>query len=319
MRVLILILDGAQLLDVAGPAQVVETARLIGAAYDLRFVGTARRRVTRLGLGFHNIEPLPKPDACDWIIVSGLAFFDPVTRTVQVREPYASSRERDWLRRAFERGARISSVCSGCFALGEAGLLDHRRSTAHWLAMDQFRARFPLTKPVENVLFVEDGQVITSAGASAGIDMALHLIERDHGSRMALDITRGLVLYQRRDDAAPVSHRMHLHNGVHRAQDWLSGHIEESATLDQLARVARMSVRSLTREFRAATGLSILEYREKLRLEQARTLAAQPDLSLEEVAYRCGFGGSRQLRRAWRKHHGEQSIRQPLGRTSVAK
>ena len=314
MRVLVLILDGSQLLDIGGPAQVVETARLLGAPYELHFVGTSRRRSTALGLGLANIEPLPKPAADDWIIVSGLALFDAVSRTVRVPDAAASKLEQQWLRQAFGQGSRLSSVCAGAFVLGDAGVLDHRRSTTHWLAMDQFRARFPLTKPVENVLFIDDGQVITCAGAAAGIDMALHLVGRDFGSRMVLDITRGLVLSQRRGAAdaqlsSHLCHRMHLHAGVHLAQDWLSRHVEESATLEQIARIARMSVRSLTREFRSATGLTVLEFREKLRLEQAQSLAEAKNLTLEEVAYRCGFGGSRQLRRVWRKHHGDQPLR----------
>lgn len=311
MRVLILILDGAQLLDVGGPAQVVETARILGAPYDLHFIGAARQRVTRLGLTLAGIEPLPVPTADDWIIVSGLALFNAEQRRIVVREPFASTAERDWLRRAYHTGARISSVCSGVFALGEAGILDHRRATAHWLAIDEFRKRFPLARVVDDALFVDDGQVITSAGASAGIDMALHLVERDHGARLAADITRGLVLYQRRSTADSqlsifTRHRAHLHPGVHRVQDWLSHNMRAPATLPQLARTARMSVRSLTREFRSATGLTVVAYRERLRIEHARELAtADRALSLEEIAYRSGFGGVRQLRRVWRKHHGE--------------
>ncbi len=314
MRVLILIPDGSQLLDVAGPAQVVETARLIGAPYDLHFVGTAEQRRTKLGLRFSGIEKLPKPQENDWIVVAGQASYDPATGCVNVRDPFASEEERHWLARAYAKGARLSSVCAGAFALGEAGILDNRKATAHWLGLDRFRRRFPLTKVIENVLFVDDGQVITSAGVAAAIDMSLHLVARDCGAKMALNITRGLVLNQRRSGAddqlsAHLSHRGHPHTGVHRVQDWLSQHVEDSATLDELARVARMSIRSLTREFRTATGLTILEFREKLRLESAQDLASRHDLTLEEVAYRSGFGGSRQLRRVWRKHHGGQPLR----------
>ncbi len=314
MRVLILIPEGSQLLDVAGPAQVVETARLIGAPYELHFVGTAERRRTKLGLHFAGIEKLPKPRENDWIVVAGQAAYDPGTRGVCIASPVAAAEERDWIARAHSAGARLSSVCSGAFALGEAGVLDHRRATTHWLGIDQFRQRFPLVKVVENVLFADDGQVITSAGVAAAIDMSLHLIARDHGPLLALNVTRGLVLNQRRSGAdnelsAHLSHRAHPHTGVHRVQDWLSQHIDDAATLEDLAKVARMSVRSLTRAFREATGLSILEFRERLRLESARDLAARADLTLEEVAYRCGFGGSRQLRRAWRKHHGSQPLR----------
>lgn len=311
MRVLILILDGAQLLDVGGPAQVVETARILGAPYELHFVGAARQRVTKLGLTLAGIEPLPVPTADDWIIVSGLALFNAEQRRIVIREPFASIAEREWLRRAYHAGARISSVCSGVFALGEAGILDHRRATAHWLALDEFRKRFPLAHVIDDALFVDDGQVITSAGASAGIDMTLHLVERDHGPRIAADITRGLVLYQRRSSADSqlsifTRHRAHLHPGVHRVQDWMSRNIETPATLKQLARTARMSVRSLTREFRAATGLSVVEYRERLRIEHAQQLAsADATLSLDEVAFQSGFGGARQLRRVWRKHRNE--------------
>jgi transcriptional regulator GlxA family with amidase domain len=314
MRVMLLIPEGSQFLDFAGPAQVIETARLIGASYELHFVGTSDQRQTKMGLRFSGIQPLVPPREDDWIVVAGQATYDACTKAVSIQNPYVSDEEREWLATAFAAGARMSSVCSGAFALGEAGILDNHRATTHWLGLDQFRTRFPLTKVVENVLFVDDGQVITSAGVAASIDMTLHLVARDHGPRMALHVTRGLVINQRRagvDEqlSAHLSHRGHPHTGVHRVQDWLSQHVDEPATLDDLARVARMSVRSLTREFRAATGLTILEFRERLRLENAQDLASRPDLTLEEVAYRCGFGGSRQLRRVWRKHHGAQPLR----------
>jgi transcriptional regulator GlxA family with amidase domain len=160
-----------------------------------------------------------------------------------------------------------------------------------------------------NRLFVDDGPITTSAGIASGIDMALALVERRHGPLITAAAAREMVVYLRRDGAHQqesvyLDYRTHLHPGVHRVQDWLIAHPEERATLEDLARLAAMSPRNLTRVFRQATGISIQEFTTRLRLERARDLLHDPGLTIEAIATRCGFESARQLRRLWRQELG---------------
>ena len=153
---------------------------------------------------------------------------------------------------------------------------------------------------------MEDGRIVTSAGIAAGIDMALALIERDHGPLVAAKVAREMVVYLRRDahhqqQSVYLDYRTHSHPGVHSVQDWLTSHPSKKARIEELAKMAHMSPRNLTRAFREVTGVSIQTYRTRLRLEHARTLMSSPDLTLEAIAGECGFADARQFRRVWRK------------------
>jgi transcriptional regulator GlxA family with amidase domain len=189
------------------------------------------------------------------------------------------------------------------------GLLDGRQCTTHWTRLDDLQRRFPRARVLTNRLFVEDGQVTTSAGIASGIDMALALVERRHGPLVAAAAAREMVVYVRRDgshrqQSVYLEYRTHLHAGIHRVQDWLIAHPDERATIEDLARLAALSPRHLTRVFRQATGVSIQEYRTRLRLERARALLRDPSLTVEAVAARCGFESARQLRRVWKAAFG---------------
>jgi transcriptional regulator GlxA family with amidase domain len=172
-----------------------------------------------------------------------------------------------WLRSAHACGARLASVCSGAFVLGRAGLLDGRTCTTHWKVAERLQRENPRARVVQNRLFVKAGRLITSAGVASGIDMALH----------------------------PT---------VHRVQDWLVAHPEKRRTLDDLGRMAGMSPRHLSRVFREATGITPLEFAHRVKLELGRDLLRSPELKVEAVADRCGFGDARQLRRLWRATYG---------------
>ncbi len=228
--------------------------------------------------------------------------------------PYASTLRFDpaairWLKTSHARGAEIASVCTGAFALGEAGLLDGRRCTTHWSRTSELERRFPAARVLTNRLFVTDGTITTSAGIASGIDMALSLIERAHGPLLAAQIAREMVVYIRRDGGRDqqsiyLDYRTHLHPGVHRVQDWLTQHPERKQTLEQLGAIAGMSARNLTRVFRRTTGISIHEFSTRLRLELAQSLLHDPGLTVDAVAQQCGFDSARQLRRLWRETFG---------------
>jgi len=166
-----------------------------------------------------------------------------------------------------------------------------------------------LARLLEAVLYVHDRGVTTSAGIASGIDMALSLVEQHHGPRLAGEVARWMVIYLRRNGSqgqvsAYLEYRTHLHPAVHQVQDWLAEHATEPTSLADLAAVAKMTVRNLSRIFKDATGLTPLQYQQRLRLEVAANLLSESELSIEEVAAKCGFEDGRHFRRLWHRYFG---------------
>jgi transcriptional regulator GlxA family with amidase domain len=298
-RVIFIFFDEVEVLDVTGPLQAFHDANALGASYVLQNCSHASTVRLAQGLTISDLKPLPSVNEDDLIIVPGY----PVL-TSNAPRPVVT-----WLKAAYAKKARISSVCTGAFVLAEAGILNGRYCTTHWKRVAELQRRYPQARVLADRLYVEDRRVVTSAGIASGIDMSLALIEKDHGPRLTSKVARTMVIYLRRDSthsqqSAYLDYRTHLHPGIHVLQDWLTSHLSEKTDLPQLASIAGMSTRNLTRVFREATGISIQEYRQKLRLEYARTLLHDPSLTLEAVASQSGLGGERQLRRAWRSAFG---------------
>ncbi|WP_059013070.1 GlxA family transcriptional regulator [Streptomyces specialis] len=205
------------------------------------------------------------------------------------------------LREAAGAGKRIASICSGSFVLAEAGLLDGRAATTYWALSDEFRRRFPDVDLVGDVLYVDDGQVLTSAGGSAGIDLCLHLLRTDLGATAAGEIARKLVAGPMRPGAqdqvvrAPVPPESGL--SLAATREWALRRVTEPLSLTDLARHAGTSVRTLTRRFRAETGLSPLQWLLHRRLDRALELLETTDLPMEHIAHRSGIGTADSLRR----------------------
>jgi transcriptional regulator GlxA family with amidase domain len=173
----------------------------------------------------------------------------------------------------------------------------------------ELQGRFPAANVVANRLYVVDERIISSAGIASGIDMALALVERVHGPQFAAAVAREMVVYVRREGMSTqqsvyVQHRDHIEPTVHTVQDWLVNHAADAYDLNDLAVVAGISRRHLTRVFRRATGIGVKEYATKLRLERARLFLRDPRLSVDAVAERCGFADGRQLRRLWKSTFG---------------
>jgi transcriptional regulator GlxA family with amidase domain len=308
-RIIFLILPDVEILDLAGPLQVFHEANRYGASYN--FLLCAPTSVVRAdqGVSLADLQPLVDVVEGDLVVVPGIrtTSLDKVSRDVL-----------KWLREAHARRAQICSICTGAFVLAQAGLLDGRQCTTHWTRTEELQRQFPRVKVITNRLFVEDERLTTSAGIAAGIDLALSIVERRHGPRLTAAVAREMVVYLRRDgsqkqDSVYLDYRAHLHPGVHRVQDLLSSQPEERRTLRQLSVLANMSERNLTRVFRQATGIAIGDYVTRLRLELARTLLADPQLSLEAIAARCGFESARQLRRISKRIFGASlaSFRKP--------
>ncbi len=286
------VLPEVEILDFAGPLQALSEANRSRQRYRIRICATRPRIVSDQGVVLSDLEPLPDDVGDALVVVPGM----PYRATEKIERKITR-----WIANAARGGAHIASVCTGAFVLGEAGLLDGRRCTTHWSRTSELARRYPRARVLEDRLYVTDGEITTSAGIASGIDMALALIEQADGPIVAAEVAREMVVYLRRDGAQEqhsvyLDYRTHLHPGVHRVQDWIVRNPSTRATLHALADVAGMSPRSLTRTFRSATGISVLAFTTRVRLELARTLLHDPGLSMEAVAQRCGMS-ARQLRR----------------------
>lgn len=299
-RIIFALFPGVEIMDLAGPMQAFHEAAAYGVAYELVYAAATPTVLTAQGLELSSLVPFPDVGLGDRVVVPGYT-------PGKVAVPRALI---TWLRHAADAGAHMCSVCTGTFLLGEAGLLDGRKCTTHWKRVRELQTRFPRATVIGDRLFVEDGGVASSAGIASGIDMALHFLERDGGPVLASSVAREMVVYLRRDgthrqESVYLDYQTHLSPGIHHVQQHLVAHPESTATLGDLARVAGMSERHLTRVFKRATGISIHTYREQLRLERARTLMRNPTLTLDAIASQCGYADARQLRRVWTAKHGE--------------
>lgn len=209
------------------------------------------------------------------------------------------------LRRAVDDGATVLSVCSGAFVLGAAGLLDGRRCTTHWMYVDELRERHPRALVDPDVLFVDDGNVITSAGTAAGIDACLHLVRRELGGAVTNTIARRMVVPPQRDGGQRQYVQQPIpacsSDGLAPVLDWVVANLGHEHTVSELARRARMSDRSFARRFVAETGTTPHRWLTQQRVLRAQRLLEDTDLGVDEVAAECGFGSGALLRHHFRK------------------
>jgi len=310
MRVLIVAFPDVQTLDVTGPAEVFSAAARLGhAPYEIT-LATPEGQPVQTSSGF-KIVPDSSLDgvaeAPDTIVIAGGA---------GVEAELQDGRIARWI--GAQQARRTVSVCNGAFLLAEAGLLDGRRATTHWAACDELARRYPQVEVDPDPIFVRDthggtgthggagGHIATSAGVTAGIDLALALVEEDAGAEAALDVARWLVLFLQRPGgqaqfsaglARPPADRAPLRE----LQAWLPGHLDADLSVEALARRAFMSPRNFARAFRREVGITPAAYVAELRLERARLELESGGLAVEEIARRCGFGTVETMRRAFRR------------------
>ena len=218
-------------------------------------------------------------------------------------------RLKDELVAAHRRGARLLSICSGSFALADAGLLDGRRATTHWRYVDQFTESFPKVKVERDLLYVDEGDLLTSAGSAAGIDLCLHLIRRDHGVKAANTIARRLVVPPHRDGGQaqyveePVP-RTHEGARLSPLIERLSKRLGEPHSIAAMAKEAGMSERTFIRRFQAATGMAPARWLAHRRVRRACELLESSRVSTEEIAAQCGYQSASTLRHHFRRQMG---------------
>ena len=207
---------------------------------------------------------------------------------------------------AVEGGARVVSICSGAFLLGHAGLLDGRRATTHWRHVERLARLFPAVRVEPDALYVDEGQVMTSAGSAAGIDLLLHLVRKDYGARVANMFARRMVVPPHRDGGQsqfvtqPLA-IVRTNDRIARVADWMALNLNEEITVEGLARRAAMSVRTFSRRFRAATGATPIEWLLRLRVRHAQDLLEATDLPIDHIAQTAGFNAPESLRHHFRR------------------
>lgn len=290
------------LLDYAGPAETLRMARDMGAALVLHSCAPQPSVATSLGPSLAGLEPLPETLPPRSLVL--------VVGNSNDAKDYATPAARQvvrWLRTAPRADTRLASICSGALLLAQAGWLAGRRCTTHHSLLEMLQATEPTACVADDRIFVDDGRVLTSAGISTGIDLALYIVEQHAGPELASRVARRLVMYQRRGPQDPqtspwLAWRNHMHPAVHRAQDAIARDPARLWTLAALARAAHVSARHLSRLFAQHAGIGVLAYQQQLRIARAKELlAAQPPRSVEQVAEQCGFASARDFRRVWRR------------------
>jgi transcriptional regulator GlxA family with amidase domain len=205
------------------------------------------------------------------------------------------------LRDAYDRGARLVSICIGAFVLAEAGLLDRRPATTHWAYADRFRERYPRVQLDPRVLYVDDGQVLTSAGTAAGMDLCLHLVRRDHGAEVANGVARMVVMPPHREGGQaqyidqPIT-APGRGSELHPTLEWALTQLHEPLSVDVMAKHAAMSPRTFARRFRQVTGTTPGEWLLQQRMTLARRMLETTDQTVEWIAHQSGFGSAATLR-----------------------
>lgn len=297
-RVVALCLERVVAFDLATPAEVFSLAWTeAGPLYEFAVAapraGTAPTTTGFAIAGARGLEALADADT---VIVPGYR---------DVLEPLAPA-VLEALRHAAARGARIASICTGAFALAQAGLLDDRRATTHWFWADELARRFPLVDVEPRTLYIDGGGVFTSAGLSAGIDLCLQLVRADHGERIGARVARAMVASPHRDGGQaqfierPLPGRPGS-GSLEPARRWALDHLSEPLDVPALAARAGVSPRTFARRFVAETGTTPLKWLHSQRVLEARRLLEHTDLPVEQVATRAGFGSAPSLREHFRR------------------
>lgn len=288
-----------QILDVTGPLQVFASANDLARQRDLPIpyapsviASSGGAVMSSAGLAVL-AEPLPQEPSDTLIIAGGWGIY-PAAEDVSLV---------DWVREHAARCRRVASVCTGAFLLAASGWLDGRRVVTHWTRCEQLAQQHPNLQVEANPIFINDGPVWTSAGVTAGIDLALAMVEEDLGSEIALDVARHLVVFLKRPGGqSQFSVTLSLQNQGNRFDElhaWIAEHLTCDLGIPTLAEQAGMSERSFIRHYRTDTGQTPARAIELIRVETARRLLSDTGLPVKRIAANCGFGSEETLRRSF--------------------
>lgn len=313
-RIGFLAFDGVQALDLVGPSDAFASDAFATidrgdhdgkpwVPYEVVVIGlTGRRFTTSSGLVIRADAVVPSLVSVDTLIIPGGA---------GLRRPGLSDRAAQWIVSMAPRVRRVASVCTGLYGLAATGLLDGRHVATHWSAVADIARRYPRLRVDPDVLYIKDGRFYTSAGVTAGIDLALALIEEDHGPRVALAVARELVVYLKRPGgqqqfSEPLQFQLNAADRFGDLAAWIHGHLRSRLTVEVLAARAYLSVRQFARAFKHAFGVTPAEFVEEARLAEAgrRFTAATRRVRVDAVARSVGYSSEDVFRRAFERRFG---------------
>lgn len=302
IKVGMVVFPGFQLLDIAGPKDAFAEVKILSKGeceYEMLTVGTTRGTV-QSSSGLTTVPDRtifdPCPDFDTVIVPGGLGIFDAFD------DPALSA----WLKEQDKNCRRIAAICNGLFALGSAGLLDNKVVTTHWMDVPRLAATFPRTKIEPDHIFVQDGNVFTTAGVTAGIDLSLAMIEDDFGRQMALDVAKYLIVYLRRaggqSQFSPLLESLALPGSqTVMLQQYMLDNLQTEHTVASLAEHVHMSTRNLTRTFTRECGVGPMTFLNNARIDAARRFLEGTELSQREIARRCGYDTMDGFRRIFQR------------------
>jgi transcriptional regulator GlxA family with amidase domain len=303
----IFVYDQVNILDCSGPAQVFDAAALVleaahpsaPRAYEITFISDNTEAV-RSSCGMRLLPDIAfrrmRRKLHTLLIAGG-----------DVSQLVGDRTLLDWIRRARATSDRTASVCTGAFVLAEAGILDGRRATTHWAFTEHLAAKYKAVSVDTDALFVADGDIYTSAGVTAGMDLALALVEDDYGRELALEVARQLVLFLKRPGgqsqfSAHLNAQTSAAGRLQQVTEWIVDHLDDDLGVESLAERAAMSPRNFARVFVEELGMTPAKFVEKARVDQARRDLEDSDLTLEEIAAASGFGSGERMRRTFQRH-----------------
>lgn len=296
-KIVFLVLPRVHLIDLAGALQVFHEARDYGADISIQYCSIDEEVLTSSELPIGQMKQFSSIEfsAGDYLFVPGAE-----VNFLLSAQMTSQKKLMQWVVDAHAKGAYICSVCTGAFFLGLTGLLNGKKCTTHWKRTDELKKRFPAINLIEDILFTEDDRIYTSAGVTAGVDLALFILSKMTDEDLSYKVARELVVYLRRrgndsQQSIFMKYRSHIHSGIHKVQDYLQENIQNKLPLGQLAEVACMSSRNLTRTFKRETGVTVNEYTILLRKELLKKLLQNPDMTRKQMARHCGLKSERQV------------------------
>lgn len=291
-----------ELLDLAGPVQVFTEAKFYGFELNIEFYLYQKNPVSTCGITFGKVVNYTeaKLQPGDFIFIPGMDQHYIRSSSFQKEKRFFA-----WLKECVAQKINVCSVCNGAFALGKAELLNEIECTTHWRRVKELQQQFPKTKVLADVFYVKNRNVCTSAGISAGIDLALSILQDIAGVHFTHRVARGLVVYyrgngNRRRRDSYLDFRNHINMKIHDVQDYLLDHMSEDTAITKLASIADMSPRNLTRVFKDTTGATVNEYFTQIRIDKAKVLIKDSKNTMKSIASKCGFKTERQLQRILR-------------------
>ena len=297
--------EGANGLDITGPLDVLAGSNFSKSdsqpSYTIEVVsprgGLITTRPSGISIATKSFAEI-KGKTIDTLLIAGSESVETVINDTELIH---------WIKRVAPRARRVASVCTGAFLLAEAKILDHRRATTHWRWAQKLTEQYPFISVDPDKIYVQDEHIFTSAGITAGMDLALALLEADLGADVARDVARNWVMFAKRPGgqsqfSALLPESDEVGESINELLAWIHDHLEENLNIERLAEICKMSPRNLARRFRAETGTTPAKYVETLRLQVAQAHLENSNHSVEAIAFRAGFTNYERMRRAFVRH-----------------